>query len=200
MAFINGKIRLIYFPKQGRAEHPRWILSYAQADWEDVRIGYDEWPNMKSTSMMMRKGQLPVMEWTSTMDGKVHLLSQSAAIVRALASNFNLLPKTPQGIIEADEAFETMKDAALVSYVARYDEDLAKRDRAMQHLVNNVFPTTIAFLESKLQANGGKFIAGGENVGSSSEIFLMFILFSSSNFKFNSIHIATLSLPVSVSR
>ena len=44
---MSDKIRLIYFPLMGRAELPRWILSFAKADWEDVRVAREDWPKMK---------------------------------------------------------------------------------------------------------------------------------------------------------
>ncbi|KAL7467534.1 hypothetical protein ACHAXS_007779 [Conticribra weissflogii] len=51
-------LKLEYFPMEGLAERVRIALAVADIPFDDVRIGYDEWSEKKSTT---RHGQLPEM-------------------------------------------------------------------------------------------------------------------------------------------
>lgn len=44
------RYKLYYFPAKGRAEHIRLIFVQAGVDFEDVKIPFDEWKNMKDGS------------------------------------------------------------------------------------------------------------------------------------------------------
>ena len=44
-------IKIKYFNARGRAECLRWILEYAGAKYEDVRIERDSWPQEKLSEL-----------------------------------------------------------------------------------------------------------------------------------------------------
>lgn len=44
---MSPKYKILYFPITGLAECIRYILSYMGEEFEDVRFGWDEWPEIK---------------------------------------------------------------------------------------------------------------------------------------------------------
>jgi glutathione S-transferase len=40
--------KVTYFPTKGWAEPIRFILSYGNLDFEDIRVPYEEWPAQKA--------------------------------------------------------------------------------------------------------------------------------------------------------
>jgi glutathione S-transferase len=80
--------RLIYFPLKGRGEVSRILFLLAGQAFEDVRIDFGDWPKIKG-EMPMR--QLPVLQITRAVDGKMIELAQSNCIERFLATRFGLM-------------------------------------------------------------------------------------------------------------
>jgi len=154
-----GKVKIVYFNFRGRAELARWILSAAKADWEDVRISQEEWPSKKSC---IANGALPVMECEDE-SGKKHQLSQSATIVRALACKYNFAGETMCQKVQADETFETMRDVAMKMFEVVMEKDEAKKAEK-KACFNECLMKNLCFVEKKLCANGGKWIAGGDKM------------------------------------
>ncbi|XP_026681558.1 glutathione S-transferase-like [Diaphorina citri] len=98
---IMPSYKLYYFPIKGLAEPIRFILSYMEQDFEDIRIEKDNWPALKPK---MPFGKMPVLE----VDGKQ--LHQSAAICRYLAKQCGLNGKDAWEDLQIDIAFETFND------------------------------------------------------------------------------------------
>lgn len=46
---VKPKIKLTYFNAKGLSEGIRFILAYADAEFEDVRIEKEDWPAMKES-------------------------------------------------------------------------------------------------------------------------------------------------------
>lgn len=76
--------KVYYFPGRGGGEILRQVLVVAKQDFEDIRIGQEEWPQKKAE---MPFGQVPVLEE----DGKK--LGQSYAAARYLAKKYGELTK-----------------------------------------------------------------------------------------------------------
>jgi len=86
-------LKLTYFDIEGVAEQIRLTLKVQGILFEDERISFDEWPQMKAKT---RFGQLPVL----SIDGGPPV-SQSGAILRLCArlkSNYNLYPIEPEKV------------------------------------------------------------------------------------------------------
>lgn len=49
----NSTFKLYYFDIQALAEPIRYIFAYAGQKYEDVRVGRDEWVNLKSSECNM---------------------------------------------------------------------------------------------------------------------------------------------------
>ena len=46
-AFRSKKIKLVYFDLPGRAEYLRMLLTVAKVPFDDVRIKFDQWAELK---------------------------------------------------------------------------------------------------------------------------------------------------------
>ena len=53
---MPAKIKLTYFLHRGRAEASRFILAQAGVDYEDHRIGRDQWPSIKPSKSFITSG------------------------------------------------------------------------------------------------------------------------------------------------
>lgn len=77
-------LKIVYFDIPGRAETSRLLLTYGKVPFEDKRLSYAEWPEVKPTTPF---GQVPILET----DGKV--LAQSNAIELYCAKLAGLYPE-----------------------------------------------------------------------------------------------------------
>ncbi|KAI1700930.1 glutathione S-transferase 1 [Ditylenchus destructor] len=93
--------KLTYFDFRGLGETARFILHYADVDFEDNRITKEEWEAIKPT---MPYEQLPVLE----VDGIK--IPQSVAIYRFLARRFGLAGKTDIESALLDSIVDLQKD------------------------------------------------------------------------------------------
>uniref|UniRef100_A0A914PPM7 glutathione transferase n=1 Tax=Panagrolaimus davidi TaxID=227884 RepID=A0A914PPM7_9BILA len=74
--------KLSYLPIRYLAEPARLIFHYAQEEFEDEQLGFDEWDSVKQTSPF---NTLPLL----TINGKIQI-GQSMTIFRYLAKQFGL--------------------------------------------------------------------------------------------------------------
>ena len=65
----NQMSKVVYFGLQGRAQSIRYLLSYKQVAFEDVRLTFDEWGPIKAAGTYGANASLPVYVDES---GKVH--------------------------------------------------------------------------------------------------------------------------------
>eukprot|EP00062_Callorhinchus_milii_P016917 gi/632968742/ref/XP_007900695.1/ PREDICTED: hematopoietic prostaglandin D synthase isoform X2 [Callorhinchus milii] len=93
--------RLTYFQLRGRAETARYIFAYHGIKYEDNRIEWSDWPNIKPTLTFR---QVPILE----VDGVV--INQSAAIARYLARETGLAGNTNLEQAQVDAIADTIND------------------------------------------------------------------------------------------
>ena len=86
--------KLYYFGVYARAEAMRMLLSHANADWENVMVGMEEWPALKPS---MPGGVMPCLELA---DGTK--MGQSVSILRFLGAKHGYYPKDPKQAYEVD--------------------------------------------------------------------------------------------------
>jgi glutathione S-transferase len=160
--------KVTYFPTKGWAEPIRFILSYGNLDFEDIRVPYEEWPAQKAQAPF---GFLPMLEHEGK---KAH---QSSAICRYLAKQVNLAGKDDWEDLEIDAAVDSIKDFGLsksnVLFVTtswkssvvelnavRTEIDEAKRKEKMEQIIKEVLPDNFGRLEKFAQRNNGYLAVG----------------------------------------
>ncbi|KAL0280898.1 UNVERIFIED_CONTAM: hypothetical protein PYX00_002056 [Menopon gallinae] len=114
------KYKLTYFQITGLGECIRFLLSYGNIEFEDVRVTWEEWNNVKPK---MPFGKVPVLE----IDGKE--LHQSAAICRYLAKKMNLCGKDDWESLQIDIIVDTISDFTLEVGKCYYDPNEAFKSR-----------------------------------------------------------------------
>nr|UOU03295.1 glutathione S-transferase sigma 6 [Brachionus rubens] len=140
------KYKLSYFDIRGRGEFIRFIFSAAQEPFEDNRIKESDWPSLKPTTPF---GQLPVLEVTDD-DGETTVISQSKAIARFLAKQFEF------------DGEDDLEDALIDMYADQLGDtfdsvagrNLTKEER------DKILDKNIEFFESRLNKNGRGFLVG----------------------------------------
>lgn len=144
--------KLIYFPIKALAEPIRFMLSYMEQDFEDVRVDKADWPEWKPK---MPFGKVPVLE----IDGKQ--LHQSGAICRYLATQCGLSGKDAWENLQIDIAFDTFNDfrSAISSY--HYDSHEESKNLKWDPLSKETIPYYLGKFEEHVKSNGG-YLANGK--------------------------------------
>ncbi|XP_035882240.1 hematopoietic prostaglandin D synthase isoform X1 [Phyllostomus discolor] len=99
--YIMPSYKLTYFNMRGRAEIIRYIFAYLDIKYDDHRIEYADWPEVKPT---LPFAKIPILE----VDGVY--LHQSLAIARYLTKNTDLAGKTELEQCQVDAVVDTLDD------------------------------------------------------------------------------------------
>ncbi len=78
---MQTKPQLIYFDCYARAEGIRVLLAHARADFDDMRVAFQDWPALK------KSGVLPGGQMPAWLENGVYY-NQSKAIMRKLAKKY----------------------------------------------------------------------------------------------------------------
>uniref|UniRef100_A0A8C4RM94 glutathione transferase n=1 Tax=Erpetoichthys calabaricus TaxID=27687 RepID=A0A8C4RM94_ERPCA len=97
--------KLTYFNMRGRAELARYIFAYAGMKYEDIRVEWKDWPEIKQTIPFEK---LPIME----VDGII--IPQSLAIARYLAKETGLAGATNLEEAQTDALVDCMNDFTIM--------------------------------------------------------------------------------------
>ncbi|XP_072016298.1 hematopoietic prostaglandin D synthase-like [Amphiura filiformis] len=106
------------------------------------------------TNFFMPTGTLPVLE----IDGK--RLSQSLAITRYLAREFNLAGDTNFEMAQCEQVLETIVDIANDLMPVFHEKDEAKKAELKKSVFEEKIKTKLKYIENMLAANGGDFFVG----------------------------------------
>ncbi|CAF0743471.1 unnamed protein product [Adineta steineri] len=98
----SGDLKFYYFDLQARGELTRLILAAAGRSYEDIRFGFDKWPEYKPKMIL---GQAPVLELA---DGTQ--LPQSLTIARYVAREAGLAGSDNLESAKIDAVVDTQKD------------------------------------------------------------------------------------------
>ena len=101
-------------------------------------------------------GQVPELEF----DGKV--LSESLAIARFLAKEFNLYGETNWDQAQADMVVDCLMDVAMFLGKVWYEKDPEKSAQLKKEFEEEHFPKGMSLIETFLKKNGGKYFAGNQ--------------------------------------
>lgn len=145
----NPKISLMYFPAKGRAEPVRLTLFLGGIEFEDRRIPFNEFKELKKT---LPYGQFPVME----VDGKV--LAQSMAQLRYAGKLAKLYPEDAFEAAKVDEIIGVVMDLQKLldpTFGLPKEELMEARRKVMEK-----YPTILSNMNSALEKLDTGFSAG----------------------------------------
>lgn len=143
--------KLEYFATTGIGELIRFLLSYADQDFEDVRYDLSSWPKIKPGTPY---GVLPVLE----IDGKSY--HQSLAIGRYLAKEYNLAGKNNLEDLELDALADTINDFRILFTRCLWEDDPAKMIKSKELLMKEQMPFYLNKFQDQVNKNGGYFYGG----------------------------------------
>jgi len=145
-------IKLTYFDIDGgRAEPTRIALSIGGIEFEDHRISFSEFGQMRAGTPF---NAVPTLEMNDGVYG------QSNAMNRYFGKQAGLYPEDPWQAFLCDEVMDAIED--LMHFLVRTfgmegDELKAARGK----LVDGAFTTYLKTLNARLKAAGGKYFADG---------------------------------------
>ncbi|KAF7991912.1 hypothetical protein HCN44_010713 [Aphidius gifuensis] len=144
--------KLTYFNVMGLGEPIRFLLSYGDLEFEDIRVEREnEWPKMKKSTAF---GQLPILE----IDGES--FSQTLPICRYLGKQLNLIGKTDLDALKIDGVANALHDLRKnVAMFYRETDPVIKKQRK-EESVNVTVPFYLDKLEELAKTNGGYFHGG----------------------------------------
>ena len=144
-------MKLYYFDIYGRAESIRFLLSHAKVEYENVDAG----PIMADLKKdKLEFGQVPLLE---TADG--HSFVQSWAILRYLGRTYGYYPNDAELAWKIDSTIDAVEDY-IVAYF-KYNFEMHEEKKAIfKEAWLKLLPIWVAAIEKRLEANGGKYIAG----------------------------------------
>lgn len=143
--------KVYYFNVKALGEPLRFLLSYGNLPFDDIRITREEWPALKPTMPM---GQMPVLE----VDGKrVH---QSLAMCRYVAKQVGLAGANPLEELQIDAIVDTINDFRLKIAIVAYEPDDMVKEKKMITLNNEVIPFYLTKLNVIAKENNGHLVLG----------------------------------------
>jgi glutathione S-transferase len=144
-------MKLYYFNIFGRAESIRFLLSHAKVEYEEVDAG----PIMADLKKdKLEFGQVPLLE---TAEG--HRFVQSWAILRYLGRTYGYYPNDAELAWKIDSTIDAVEDY-IVAYF-KYNFEMHEEKKAVfKEAWLKLLPIWVAAIEKRLEANGGKYMAG----------------------------------------
>lgn len=143
---------LTYFNGRGRAEVIRYLLGAAGISFTETFLEEkDDMTKLRASGKLLF-GQVPLLE----IDGKA--LTQTEAIIRYIARNYNLYGSSEDEQIQCDMMFDGVKDADLglsgIRMEFKSDEDKVTNREHMKERIAKYFPKFVGLLGSR------KFLVG----------------------------------------
>jgi glutathione S-transferase len=140
--------KVFYFNVKALGEPLRFLLSYGNIPFEDIRITREEWPALKPSMPM---GQMPVLE----VDGK--RAHQSLAMSRFLAKQVGLVGNDAWEDLQIDTVVDTINDFRLKIAVVSYEPDDDVKEKKLVTLNQEVIPFYLEKLDDIAKENDGFF-------------------------------------------
>lgn len=147
--------KLIYFDLKGRAESSRILFALSGVEYQDVRLTFQEWPTEKSKFLFL---QAPVLEVTE--NGQTVQICQSNAILRFLASRFNLAGRNDIEKAQCDMIHEEINDIFnhLVQFYAKQDSE--EKSKGLEKAMNELVPNKLKLIQNILDSNKSGYLVG----------------------------------------
>jgi len=135
-----------YFNGRGRGETPRLCFAAGGIKFEDNRVEFKDWPELKPSTPW---GSLPVLE----VDGKA--IGQSMTIARYVAREAGLTGKNSMEQALIDSVVDTVTDLREKMVEAHFKPE-DQKPAAQKDLMQKVIPGTLPNLEKLAAANKEK--------------------------------------------
>lgn len=144
-------IKLTYFDGRGRAEISRLVMAAANKPFEDVRIGFPDWPKVKATTPL---GTLPMLE----VGGKKY--SQGLAVATFLARENGLYGSNNLDGLEIDQIQQVREDLLTSQSKTMFEKDEATKAELMKKLKEETYPKVFGFFNSVVKESKSGFVVG----------------------------------------
>ena len=137
--------KLTYFNARGRAEVSRLIFAQVGVEYEDKRVSFEEWGQLKPQTPF---GYMPILE----VDGKV--LSGSGPIARFLAERYGLAGTNDVENAEIAGIADHFKDFTAEYIKWSYEKDEARKAEIKKKLDEEITPKYLTNFEKQITADG----------------------------------------------
>ncbi|KAL5235176.1 hypothetical protein ACI65C_002586 [Semiaphis heraclei] len=146
--------KLTYLNVPALAEPIRFLLSYLEIDFEDIRYESEEWPTVK-TKIPLPFGKIPVLE----IDGK--MLNQSTAICRYLSKKAGLAGSDEWESLLIDITVDNFNDfrQTFRTYILDVTAKESKPEK-YKTFINEIIPFYMNRFENTVGENNGYFVNG----------------------------------------
>nr|UOU03297.1 glutathione S-transferase sigma 8-2 [Brachionus rubens] len=147
--------KLVYFDLKGRAEAIRILFKLANQPFEDKRIEFSEWPELKSKTPFHK---LPMLEFTE--NSRTQVIPQSNSIVRFVAERFGLCGANDLEKAQCDAISEQVRDIfdSLVNIYLIKDND--EKNRSLDKALSESVPNGFKLIQNILESNQSGFLVG----------------------------------------
>jgi glutathione S-transferase len=150
-------VKLTYFNILGRGELIRMLLTKGGVEFEDERVSFGEWAELKPKTTF---GQLPLMTW----DGLE--MAQSHAIVRYVSKKCGLAGRTDEDFFQADMILEHTNDFSKelgpLRWPSRFNISAEGKQAKAEEFIKTSLPKFLAGAEAILKSRGGQWYAGNQ--------------------------------------
>ncbi|XP_014364453.2 glutathione S-transferase 2 isoform X1 [Papilio machaon] len=145
------KTKFYYFNIRALGESCRLLLTYTGEEFEDHRVGMEEWKELKPKTVF---GQLPILE----MDGKQY--AQSNAICRYLGRKHGLAGDTIEEDLIIDQNVDFLNDIRIKAAAVHYENDETVKAKKHEDFAKNVYPAMLNKLDEIIKQNNGHLALG----------------------------------------
>ncbi len=145
------ELKLTYFDFHGgRGEAARLAMALGGVNFEDHRVTFAEWPDVKPRTPY---GAMPVLE----VDGKE--VAQSNGINRFVGKLAGLYPDDPFQAVLCDEVMDAVEDVVHKIEPTFSLEDEEEKKARRKELADGPITTYLKALQGRLEERGGEFFA-----------------------------------------
>ncbi|KAL5014351.1 hypothetical protein ScPMuIL_008621 [Solemya velum] len=145
--------KLRYFDGRGRAEMIRLCLAATGANYEDIRMNFEQWTKFKPSTIA---GHMPILE----VDGKQ--LAEADAIAKFVGREHGLAGEGNWEMAQIDMIFGICTDLRKELFETHFEKDEKVKAEKIEKLKKEVLPKFLDIFEKILESNGkgDRFLVG----------------------------------------
>ncbi|CAL8077581.1 unnamed protein product [Calicophoron daubneyi] len=164
----GDKFKLTYFNTPGLGEPIRYLLHALDIPFEDHRIEFSEWPNLKPK---IPTHQVPYLEVTDSSDKTVGY-SESLAIARCIARKHHMMGQTDDEYYRIERIIGQCMDLNRSYFDIYHYPD--EEEKILHEFKTEKGPRLLEAVCNSLKESGGKFVAGDKP--SFGDIFMLYTM------------------------